>query len=79
VPEGIERHTHGAHGVGHVKSNLCATPCRRATSHTTAPGISVFSTIRAFHEDGRKATVTVVYPPKCFRVLEMHRPRHGPS
>ena len=32
----------------HVKSRLCATPCRRATSHTTAPGISVSSTIRAF-------------------------------
>ena len=32
----------------HVKSRLCATPCRRATSHTTAPGISVSSTIRDF-------------------------------
>jgi hypothetical protein len=32
----------------HVKSRLCATPCRRATSLTTAPGISVSSTIRAF-------------------------------
>jgi hypothetical protein len=32
----------------HVKSRLCATPCRRATSHTTAPGISASSTIRAF-------------------------------
>ena len=30
------------------KRRLCATPCRRATSHTTAPGISVSSTIRAF-------------------------------
>ena len=30
----------------HVKSRLCATPYRRATSHTTAPGISVSSTIR---------------------------------
>src|SRR6202161_4094327 len=32
----------------HVKSRLCATPCRRATSHTTAPGISVSSTILDF-------------------------------
>ena len=32
----------------HVNIRLCATPCRRATSHTTAPGISVSSTIRAF-------------------------------
>ena len=31
-----------------VKRRLCATPCRRATSLTTAPGISVSSTIRAF-------------------------------
>ena len=32
----------------HVKSRLCATPCRRATSQTTALGISVSSTIRDF-------------------------------
>src|SRR5271165_954192 len=32
----------------HVKSRLCATPRRRAISLTTAPGISVSSTIRAF-------------------------------
>ena len=32
----------------HVKSRLCATSCRRATSLTTAPGISVSSTIRTF-------------------------------
>ena len=32
----------------HVKSRLCATPCRRATSLTTAPGINVSSTILAF-------------------------------
>src|SRR5271155_3673334 len=32
----------------HVKSRLCAIPCRRATSLTTAPGISVSSTIRDF-------------------------------
>ncbi len=32
----------------HVKSRLCATPCRRAISLTTAPGINVSSTIRAF-------------------------------
>ena len=31
-----------------VKSRLCATPCRRATSLTTAPCIRVSSTIRAF-------------------------------
>jgi hypothetical protein len=31
-----------------VKSRLCATPCRRATSLTTAPRASVSSTIRAF-------------------------------
>src|SRR5271165_2970694 len=31
-----------------AKSRLCATPRRRATSLTTAPGISVSSTIRAF-------------------------------
>lgn len=31
-----------------VKRRLCATPCRRATSLTTAPGISVSSTIHAF-------------------------------
>jgi hypothetical protein len=32
----------------HVKSGRGATPCRRATSLTTAPGISVSSTIPDF-------------------------------
>ena len=32
----------------HVKSRPCATPCRRATSLTTAPGASVSSMIPAF-------------------------------
>ena len=31
-----------------VKSKLCETPCRRATSETTAPGTRVSSTMRAF-------------------------------